>query len=113
MQQSRDFHILTSHPRRPRPWRNACLGLLILAGAAACGAGQRPERVDSVALSRANALLDDLVRTELSLTPESVSRHGLDRYGDPSWPRRLNDASQAGFERARLIRLGQLLIKVV
>ncbi|MDJ0922804.1 MAG: DUF885 family protein [Henriciella sp.] len=81
------------------------LGLAALAG---CTPAADDGRLDSRTLARANSFIDDTVRTEMILSPEAATRLGLEAYAGPDATSRLNDHSQAGFERARLLRVDLL-----
>lgn len=74
----------------------------------ACGPSVNEPRVTSERLRQANILLEDTVRTEMVWGPDIASEKGLSAYAGNNNPARLSDYSQAGFERARLLRLDLL-----
>lgn len=80
-----------------------CFGLV-----AACGPSVNEPRVTSERLRQANILLEDTVRTEMVWGPDIASEMGLSAYAGDNNHARLSDYSQAGFERARLLRLDLL-----
>ncbi|MEM1389906.1 MAG: DUF885 family protein [Pseudomonadota bacterium] len=93
MQVLRDFH------------KRHAFVLSLTVALMACSDIERPVRVDAKTLAQAEALLDDTVVTEASLTPEVTSRLGLEETLIASAKRRFRDVSQASFERQRLLRL--------
>lgn len=81
----------------------ACLCLV-----SACGPSVNEPRVTSERLRQATTLLEDTVRTEMVWAPDIASENGLSSYAGDNNQARLSDYSQAGFERARLLRLDLL-----
>lgn len=83
---------------------------VIFMGLAACTPAQENTRLDRKTLARAEAILDDIVQTELALSPQTASKLGLLDLAPPYANAHLDDHSQAGFERRRLIRLDLLAL---
>ncbi|MEM8615863.1 MAG: DUF885 family protein [Pseudomonadota bacterium] len=73
--------------------------------AAACDAPGSEQRVTARTLAEAEAIRRDVLATEARLLPEQVSTLGLEETLDPALLFLLDDQSQAGFERRRLIRI--------
>lgn len=71
----------------------------------ACGAPNVEPGVTRKALSETQNIAADVLQTELALSPELANRLDLERFGDEATRFRLDNHSQAGFERARLIRI--------
>lgn len=84
----------------------AIIGTFLTLGS--CAPSPSSERLDRKTLAQAEAILEDITRTELALSPETASRVGLLDAADPGTHAHLDDHSQAGFERRRLIRLDLL-----
>ncbi|MEO1661524.1 MAG: DUF885 family protein [Pseudomonadota bacterium] len=57
------------------------------------------------AIAQSQAIAADFARTELALSPETASRLGLERVIGPTAAFALDNHSQAGFERRRLVRI--------
>ncbi|MEL6856904.1 MAG: DUF885 family protein [Pseudomonadota bacterium] len=56
-------------------------------------------------IAQSQAIAGDFARTELALSPETASRLGLERVIGPTAAFALDNHSQAGFERRRLVRI--------
>ena len=83
--------------------------VLFLAAAVVSCTGQSPEpKLNRVSLQKAKIILNDALLTEILLQPDAASRAGISEFGLTQKDARLHDASLAGFERARLIRLDLL-----
>ena len=74
----------------------------------ACGGDGESLRLDRRTLVEAEAILEDVTRTELGLSSQTASIAGLTDMAPEGNDARLDDHSQAGFERARLIRIDLL-----
>ena len=57
------------------------------------------------AIAESQAIAADFLRTELALSPETATRLGLERRLGPTATSALDNHSQAGFERRRLVRI--------
>ena len=112
MQLLQEFHI----PHGQTDGAHAILrpALVLIAAliwlVSACSPGTQSQRLDSRTLSQATSLLDEIARAELALSPETATRLGLDDVAGDKTLSRLDDHSQAGFERKRLIRLDLLAL---
>lgn len=93
-------------PAHTRPLAVA-LGLLLTACLTACGQDAAPSRADTQNQSiYVDKLLNDFGRQELDRSPETASRLGLKPPPNVrSYTGRIDDRSQAAFERAKLARL--------
>ncbi|MEM7460796.1 MAG: DUF885 family protein [Pseudomonadota bacterium] len=92
----------------PRQLRNLALASVFAASIAslsACGQSDDSSRSTQRAISQSQAVASDFLRTELALAPETASRLDLERYLGPTANFALNNHSQAGFERRRLVRI--------
>ena len=111
MQLLQMFHDLIrfSRPKRARTQlRNLMITLLFIAtlGALpACSQTSDESRSTRRAISQSQAVASDFLRTELALSPETASRLGLERFLGPTASYALDNHSQAGFERGRLVRI--------
>ncbi len=90
--------------------RHTCLRAILLAGLAgltvmACSGEPETRQVSTLLAREANETFDQLAREELAARPELVTRLGIKQAHALA---RLNDRSQAGFERARLRRIEAL-----
>ena len=94
----------TSHPQNRR---RLSAGLFVLA-LAACAPSLSQPKVDRKTLNEAEFLVSDTLRTEMIMAPDTAERLGFSDYAGPGSHGRLSDQSQAGFERARLLRLDLL-----
>ncbi len=109
-----DFH---NHPSKMghfgaflRALRPVLLAFIFFGALAACSGSENTPRLDRKTLNEADRVLDDLARTELKLSPQTTSLLGLGPLVDNANLPALDDQSQAGFERARLIRLNLLTL---
>lgn len=84
----------------------------VLIAAFLCLAGCSPitesNRLNSRDLARSTTILDEVTATELLMSPETASYIGAETLGTTDTSARLDDHSQAGFERKRLVRLDLL-----
>lgn len=76
-----------------------------LSALTACSQGNDSSRSERRAITQSQAIATDFLRTELSLSPETASRLRLERHLGPTAIYRLDNHSQAGFERRRLVRI--------
>lgn len=85
------------------------LGLLVLVGTifglTSCNPNAQSERLNSRDLARSTAIADDVTAAELLLSPETASYLGLEALAGEDSSGHLDDHSQAGFERKRLLRI--------
>ncbi len=112
LQLVQEFHtILRAVAPKPHAFRR-CIGALtaVAMGLSACAPATESERLNRRTLAQSNAILDDLARTELMLSPETATRLGIETVAEDAISSRLADHSQAGFERARLIRIDLLAL---
>ena len=72
---------------------------------AACSQSSDTSRSARRAITQSQAIATDFLRTELALSPETASRLNLERYLGPTAIYQLDNHSQAGFERRRLVRI--------
>lgn len=93
MQVLQDFH------------KKLALFLALILCAGACGTDKPAPKVTAQGLAKAEALLEDAGLTEAGLNPERTSLLGLDTDFMPAVKSYLSGASQAAFERERLLRL--------
>lgn len=84
------------------------LALILSIALSACSPTADDGRLNSRTLAEANSFIDDTIRTEMILSPETATRFGLEAYAGPNATSRLSDHSQAGFERGRLLRVDLL-----
>lgn len=71
----------------------------------ACSQGTDESRSTRRAITQSQAIASDFLRTELALSPETASRLNLERFLSPNANFALDNHSQAGFERRRLVRI--------
>lgn len=83
----------------------AALSSALLATPAACSQSEDGSRSTRRAITQSQAIAADFLRTELALSPETASRLDLEDYLGPMATFRLDNHSQAGFERRRLVRI--------
>ncbi|MEP1144334.1 MAG: DUF885 family protein [Henriciella sp.] len=83
----------------------AALILLLIGPLAACSQGDEGSRTTRRAISQSQAIASDFLQTELALSPETASRLDMERRLGPSAGFALDNHSQAGFERRRLVRI--------
>lgn len=109
MQLLREFHKSWSFPDAISRPQFLVFGLLSLTlFLAACGPAADGTRLNRRTLAEATNVLDDVAKTELAMSPELASRLGLEQNQDGTSSGWLDDHSQAGFERRRLIRIDLL-----
>ena len=111
MQLLRMFHTF----RRPDHWQNrpiCTLKLLFVLSVlalflplSACSQDNSDSRSARRAIAQSQAIAADVLQTELALSPETASRLGLERELGPATSFALDNHSQAGFERRRLVRI--------
>ena len=80
-----------------------CFGLF--GTLSACSQNTDESRSTRRAIAQSQAIAADFLRTELALSPETASRLNLERYLGPNANSALDNHSQAGFERRRLVRI--------
>ncbi|MHA7899062.1 MAG: DUF885 family protein [Henriciella sp.] len=71
----------------------------------ACSQSEEGSRSARRAIAQSQAIAADFLRTELALSPETASRLGLEQALGRSTAFALDNHSQAGFERRRLVRI--------
>lgn len=71
----------------------------------ACSQGPDESRATRRAISQSQAIASDFLDTELALSPETASRLNLERRLGPNASFALDNHSQSGFERRRLVRI--------
>lgn len=81
------------------------LASVTLSAPAACSQGGDTSRSTRRAITQSQAIATDFLRTELALSPETASRLDLERVLGPTAIYQLDNHSQAGFERRRLVRI--------
>nr|WP_197501519.1 DUF885 family protein [Hyphomonas sp. Mor2] len=77
----------------------------LLMAPAACSQGDDGTRSTRRAITQSQAIAADFLRTELALSPETASRLDMEDYVGPSVVYALDNHSQAGFERRRLVHI--------
>lgn len=117
MQLLRMFHTF----RRPNDWQIranhalrllfASLTLVFFLPLSACAQDNSDSRSARRAIAQSQAIASDMLQTELALSPETASRLGMERRLGPATSFALDNHSQAGFERRRLVRI-ELLQRV-
>lgn len=100
------FHVFSRSKRTAL--RLLIVGVGAIACVSACGQRSSEPRLTSQSLNRANGILADVAATETTIHPERISHLGLSYARDPALQTRLTDASQAAFERHRLIYIDLL-----
>ena len=111
MQQLQMFHTSFHKSRLSGPMKRArSIPISIFAATmmltpVACSQSDPGERSNRRAISQSQAIADDFLRTELALSPETASRLDMENYLGPSAVFALDNHSQAGFERGRLVRI--------
>lgn len=81
------------------------LSVALIGSLTACGQTEDESRTARRTIAQTQAIASDFLRTELALSPEMASRLGLERDLGPSAMFALDNHSQAGFERRRLVRI--------
>ena len=77
----------------------------LLSTLSACSQGTDESRSMRRAITQSQAIASDFLMTELALSPETASRLDLERFLSPNAIFALDNHSQAGFERRRLVRI--------
>lgn len=90
---------------RLRHWLLAALSAALFLPLNACSQGPDESRATQRAIAQSQAIAADFLRTELALSPETATRLGLERHLGPSASFALDNHSQSGFERRRLVRI--------
>lgn len=109
MQLLQEFHkSRPGHRRRPARVFGWLVALMLGISLSACAPSSDTPRLNRKTLAQANAILDDIARSELAMSPELASRLGAEPQDDSDTFGRLDDHSQAGFERQRLVRIDLL-----
>lgn len=111
MQLLRMFHTF----RRPNRWQIGLdhpLRLLLVLSAlalflplSACSQDNSDSRSARRAIAQSQAIASDFLQTELALSPETASRLDMERRLGPATSFALDNHSQAGFERRRLVHI--------
>lgn len=83
---------------------SALIGIA-LSAPTACSQSNDSSRSTRRAITQSQAIATDFLRTELALSPETASRLKLERHLGPTAIYQLDNHSQAGFERRRLVRI--------
>ncbi len=78
---------------------------ILLSTPAACSQSDDGTRSTRRAITQSQTIAADFLRTELALSPETASRLDLEDYLGPTAIYNLDNHSQAGFERRRLVRI--------
>ena len=101
------FRISRHFGGTTRVWQTLALSVSVaLVGSlSACSQNVDESRSTRRAIAQSQAIAADFLRTELALSPETASRLNLERYLGPSANFALDNHSQAGFERRRLVRI--------
>ncbi|MEL7030949.1 MAG: DUF885 family protein [Pseudomonadota bacterium] len=99
------FSRLKRAPARLRSLVIITVSIAALSSVPACSQSNDESRSTRRAISQSQAIASDFLRTELALSPESASRLDLERYLGPTASYALDNHSQAGFERGRLVRI--------
>lgn len=111
MQLLRMFHTFL----QPIQWQNrlgrslrlfaATLILALCVPISACSQGNSDSRSDRRAIAQSQAIASDFLQTELALSPETATRLEMENRLGPAASFALDNHSQAGFERRRLVRI--------
>ena len=111
MQQLQMFHTslhksrLSEVMKRVRTATISLFAAGLLMTPAACSQSEDGSRSTRRAIAQSQAIAADFLRTELALSPETASRLDMEAYLGPSAIYTLDNHSQAGFERRRLVRI--------
>lgn len=111
MQQLQMFHTslhksrLSEAMKRVQILAFSTLMAALVMSPAACSQSEDGSRSARRAITQSQAIAGDFLRTELSLSPETASRLDMEAYLGPSASYALDNHSQAGFERRRLVRI--------
>ncbi|MEM9841969.1 MAG: DUF885 family protein, partial [Pseudomonadota bacterium] len=79
--------------------------LVLFPPVSACAQSDDGSRTTRRAIAQSQAISSDFLRTELALSPETASRMGMEQLLGPTAVFALDNHSQAGFERRRLVRI--------
>lgn len=79
--------------------------LTIAVPLSACSQGNSDSRSDRRAIAQSQAIASDFLQTELALSPETATRLEMEDRLGPAASFALDNHSQAGFERRRLVRI--------
>ena len=82
-----------------------CAAIVAFAPLPALSQSEEGSRSTRRAIAESQAIAADFLRTELALSPETATRLGLERRLGPTATSALDNHSQAGFERRRLVRI--------
>lgn len=105
------FHTFPTHSVLARAMKIArhfvtvLLASVALGAPSACSQGGDTSRTTRRAITQSQAIATDFLRTELALSPETASRLDLERVLGQTAIYQLDNHSQAGFERRRLVRI--------
>lgn len=111
MQQLQMFHTslhksrLSGAMKRVRTTAISLLASAVLIAPSACSQSDDGSRSTRRAITQSQAIAADFLGTELALSPETASRLDMEAYLGPSAIYTLDNHSQAGFERRRLVRI--------
>lgn len=111
MQQLQMFHTsfhksrLSGAMKRARSIPISLLAASLLLAPVACSQSDDGQRSTRRAITQSQAIAADFLRTELALSPETASRLHMENSLGPSAVFTLDNHSQAGFERGRLVRI--------
>lgn len=111
MQQLQMFHTsfhksrLSGAMKRARSFPISILAASLLFVPVACSQSDDGQRSTRRAITQSQAIAADFLRTELALSPETASRMNMETALGPSTVFTLDNHSQAGFERGRLVRI--------
>lgn len=111
MQQLQMFHTSFRKSRlfgamnRLQLFAVAALAAISLSTPTACSQSDDDSRSTRRAITQSQAIATDFLRTELALSPETASRLNMEAYLGPAAIYALDNHSQAGFERRRLVRI--------
>lgn len=111
MQLLQMFHHLASKKHRWRIMVEIQRAITIIAFSlaigplSACSQTNDESRTMQRAISQSQAIAADFARTELALSPETASRLDLEAIIGPTASFALDNHSQSGFERKRLVRI--------
>lgn len=92
----------TSHPLRVLL---AIAALALFTPLSACAQSEKDSRSTRRAIAKSQAIAADFLTTELAMSPETASRLGMEDQLGERVAYTLDNHSQAGFERRRLVRI--------
>lgn len=90
---------------RLKHWITPALVAILIAPLSVYAQSEDGSRSTRRAIAQSQAIAADFARTELALSPETASRLKLERIVGPNAAFALDNHSQAGFERRRLVRI--------